>query len=184
MSWNLSAQSCCFELTHVTQESTFDELLNLMANEIWTNFAKNESTPEHFEDHDIPESRIEAIPFIANELKNYIIEFDCTEKGASFIIYSEYDTEDRSDSDLADKMAEFFLLNSDQNYCLTQSAAFDRTGGYAHQWITIKEGKHTRTMHMHRFMDMLTRSENHSLPSIKEMNTYDRATKSVAEACL
>ena len=184
MSWNLSAQSCCFELTHVTQRSTFEELLNLMAEDVWIDFIKNNSTPEHFEDHDIPECREKAIPFIANELKNYIIEFDCTEKGTSFIIYSEYDTEERSDSDLADEIARFFLLNSDQNYCLTQSAAFDRAGGYAHQWITIKERGQTYTMNMYQFMDMLSRSKNHSLPSIKEMMTYSRVTNSVAEPCL
>ena len=121
-------------------------------------FMKDKCAPEHFADLDIPENKEESIPFITNELNNYIIEFNCTEKGTSFVIYSEYDTAERWDSELADNIANFFLLNSDQDYCLGQYAAFDKTGGYANQWITIKEGEQTYTMNMNKFMDLLSKS--------------------------
>jgi hypothetical protein len=173
MSWNLSAHSYCFELKHVTQKSTFDKLLNHLAEDIWMNFMKDDSAPEHFADLDIPENREEGIPFIANELNNYIIEFNCTDKGASFVVYSEYDTSERWDSELVDSIANFFLLNSDQDYCLGQYAAFDKTGGYAHQWITIKEGEQTHAMNMNKFMDLLSKSRNYSFPSIKEIKAFE-----------
>ena len=136
-------------------------------------FMKDEYAPEHFADLDIPENKEESIPFITNELKNYIIEFNCTEKGTSFVIYSEYDTAERWDSELADNIANFFLLNNDQDYCLGQYAAFDKTGGYAHQWITIKEGEQTYTMNTNKFMDLLSKSRNYSFPSIKEMKIFE-----------
>jgi len=169
MSWNLSAQSCCIELNQIKTRSEFDELLNSLAQEIWRECIYDECVPDQFACDDIPSDEEQGVAFIASGLEKYIADFQCSNEGTSFIVYSEYDIQEYGDSDLADRISEFFLLNSNRQYCLSQSAAFDKTGGYAHQWITFKEGDQVRVMNTHRFIDMLFSSNHNALPFITEL---------------
>ena len=155
MSWNLSAQSCCLELKEIKTKAEFDALLKSLATEIWKECIYDDCVPDHFGCDDIPSDEEQGVVLIANGLKNYIIQFDCSDEGASFIVYSEYDVQECGDGDLADRISTFFLLNSGLQYCLTQSAAFDNSGGYAHQWITVRDGDQVKSMSTHKFMETL-----------------------------
>ena len=167
MSWNLHAQSCCIKLAEVKSNAEFDALLGSLAVQIWEECIHDECIPDHFGCDDIPPNEVQGVPFILEGLKQYVTEFNCDREGASFIIYSEYDTQKCGDIELSERISEFFLLNSNIPFCLTQSSAFDKSGGYAHQWITFKDGDQVRSISSQSFIDSVLKTNNHSFSMIE-----------------
>lgn len=166
MSWNLHAQSCCIKLAEVKSNAEFDALLSSLAFQIWKECICDDCIPDHFGCDDIPLDEVQGVSFILDGLKQYIIEFNCNEEGVSFVVYSEYDVQECGDMELSERISEFFLLNSSIPYCLTQSSAFDNSGGYAHQWITFKDGDQVRSMSSQSFIDSLLKTNNYSFSMV------------------
>jgi hypothetical protein len=166
MSWNFHAQSCNIHLAEVKSKSEFDTLLNLLASRIWHQYIHEDCVPDHFGCDDIPQNEEAGVPFIANGLMQYVTQFECREDGASFVIYSEYDTEEYGDIELSEKISEFLLLKSNLRYILTESSASDKCGAYAHQWITFKDKDQIHSMSTESFLDLMLKKIDFALPAV------------------
>ena len=171
MSWNLHAQSCCIQLAEIKSKAEFAALLTSLASQIWKECIHDNCVPDHFGCDDIPEDEERGIRFIADGLMQYITQFEFREEGASFIVYSEYDTEEYGDIELSERISEFLLLNSNLRYFLTQSSAFDKSGGYAHQCITFKDGTQSRSMSTQSFIDSILKKDKFVLSILNECNS-------------
>jgi hypothetical protein len=168
---DLRARSCSINLKTARTKSDFNALLNSLAREIWKECIYDAFVPEHFACDDIPSDEKEGVAFIANGLQNYIADFDCCDEGTSFIVYSEYDVQDYGDSDLANRIAEFFFLKSNLLYCLSQNVQFNHDRGCAEQWITFKNSHQIKTMRIDLFVEFLFKHKGNSLPLVEELAT-------------
>ena len=166
MSWNLHAQYSCIELAEMKSREDLEKLMNTLALQIWEQYNNDNCLPEHFDCDDMPADKEGAVRFIGMNLTQYIREFELIEDTASFIVYSEPGSPECGDAQLSEKISNFILLNSNLHYIITQSAAFDRQGGYSHQWITFQDGDQTQCIRTHLFVDTMLKQNNYVLPLI------------------
>lgn len=167
MFWKLKSKSCRIKLQKVKTISEFNVLLNSLAAEIWNECQYHHCVPDQFSCDHIPLNEAQGVPFVANGLQKYIRDLECGSYGVSFMVYSEYDIQEYGDDELADRIANFFFLNSDLEYFLSQCVQFDQDRGYAVQWITFRNRGSTTTMSIDSFIDGLL--QNHkNMPSVIE----------------
>ncbi len=92
-------------------------------------------------------SEAQAIAKIEGALWSYLDHIETTEGKTSLVVRSEYES-DYDDADIADEIAKHLFSKTGNTHFIMRSAAFDKCGGYSHQWIGyLKEGeivlKHT-----------------------------------------
>lgn len=169
MFWKLKSKSCRIKLQNVKTISEFEALLNLLAAEIWNECQYYHCVPDQFFCDEIPMDETQGVAFIANGLQKYIRDLECGSYGVSFVVYSEYDIQEYGDEELADRISNFFFLKSDLEYFLGQCVQFDHDRGYADQWITLRNGGSTKTMHTDSFIDGLLQNNKNMSRVIEEV---------------
>jgi hypothetical protein len=152
MSWNLSYQYACLEFKQELSETEIRSMLAELAPII---LQKHKANPNDFwsleeialdlEDGSI--SDMQALTKIENALWLYLDKIEMAEGKTTLIVRSEYDS-DYDDTEVADEIAKHLFLKTGNTHFIMRSAAFDKCGGYSHQWIGyFKEGevalKHT-----------------------------------------
>lgn len=96
----------------------------------------------------------------------YVTQFECDEEGASFVIYSEYDTDEYGNIELSERISEFLLLKSNLRYILTRSSTADECGEYAHQWTTFKDKDQIQSMSTESYLDLMLKKMDCALPAV------------------
>ncbi len=136
MSWNLQSIYSCLNFGQISSKDTIDALLLEYAQMVWHNYHETGKHPEHFYslEDDLPSSEHECTGVIAQEIWKYIDNLEFGDGGTSLVVSYEYDSE-KDDSDLAESLTKFLFSKSGMTHFLMRSAAFDKCGGYSHQWI-------------------------------------------------
>ena len=145
MSWNLNSYYTFISLAGIPDATAFNQLLkkfavsilpDLLANDdhdLWCAF---DSIREELEE---AADEAEALEAMVGELPDYFSDFTYQDGGVSFLLGSECDTDADCD-DLVDAVATFLLPYATDPYLVLSSAAFDRGGGYAHQFLLYRSG--------------------------------------------
>jgi hypothetical protein len=123
----------------ISSKEQLVELLNVYAQNIlkMTDVIKD-SPFDYLQDDVTGLSHEEAISKIVDQLLNYIKIEDITSQGASLLVEAHYEGE--ADSyDLCDEISKFLFSKTTNSYFLMRSAAADREGSYAHQWIGYRK---------------------------------------------
>lgn len=103
---------------------------------------KHQVAPHHFcsleeialdlEDASI--SAEQALVKVEGALWSYLDHIETAEGKTSLIVRSEYDS-DYADTDIADEIAKYLFSKTGNTHFIMRSAAFDKCGGYSHQWV-------------------------------------------------
>ena len=160
MSWNLESIYSCLNFGHISSKDTIDALVVEYARIIWNNHQKTGEHPEHFYslEDDLPSGEHECIRVIAQELWKYIDNAEFGDKGTSLVVNYEYDSE-KNDSDLAESLTKFLFSKSGMTHFLMRSAAFDKCGGYSHQWIGYWSNGEVVLDHTDEYFDRIFQQE-------------------------
>jgi hypothetical protein len=146
MSWNVSYQYACLEFK---QELPEKEIRSMLAELAPILLQKHQAVPRDFlslelialdlEDGSISDPQ--ALTKVEDVLWSYLDHIETTEGKTSLVVRSEYDS-DYYDTDIADEIAKYLFLKTGNTHFIMRSAAFDKCGGYSHQWIGYpKEGE-------------------------------------------
>ncbi len=85
----------------------------------------------------------QALQQIEDMLWRYVDKIEATDGKTNLIVRSECDS-DYDDSEVADEIAKHLFSKTGNTHFIMRSAAFDKCGGYSHQWIGyLKDGKIT-----------------------------------------
>lgn len=111
-------------------------LITELAHELWSKCQENQCTAEHFDcfELDLDSSAEISIPMITQEIMEYLSDVHHSEGKTSLSVrcIAEYRN---GDSDLFDQICQFLFVKSNASHYLVRSAAFDKEGGYSHQWV-------------------------------------------------
>jgi hypothetical protein len=140
MSLNVECRYAMLKLHQVKSPEELRLLLQSFASGILQDYRETEKHPECLDNliWDIQHGGFsgdhEIIKAIADIAALYLDEIEYTEEGISLIVRSEYDSE-YNDTDLLEKLASYLFAKSHAPYFLIRQTAFDKAGGYSHNWI-------------------------------------------------
>lgn len=146
MTWNIEEQSCCLQLLGISTSNVLMQLITELAQEIWIEWQETQWAPHHFDciDEGLSESVDISISLITKEILEYLRDVYHTECQTILSVRCnpEYHYCDR---DFFDQICQFLFAKSKVPYYLVRSAAFDKEGGYSHQWVCYwKDGQIVR----------------------------------------
>ena len=137
MSWNFEERYCCLEVAGINSIDDLNAFLNEYAQGIWQALQETGEQPDHFYsvEEGIPCDIEAAVPMITTELLKYVECNQFNDDGtASIVVRSQYDSE-RDDIGLLEGLCKFLFQKTRSQSFSINSAAFDKSGGYSHQWI-------------------------------------------------
>jgi hypothetical protein len=153
MSWSTSYQYACIEFQ---QEFSVKEIRLMLAELPPIILEKHQASPHHFwgieeialdlEGGSI--SKDHALNTIEESLWLYVDQVETAHGKTTLIVRSDDDESDYGDSEIAHEVAKHLFSKTGNTHFIMRSAAFDKCGGYSHQWIGyLKKGevvlKHT-----------------------------------------
>lgn len=135
----IHTQYACLEMPGISSKEQLVELLKVYAqNILQMKEVKKDSPFDYLQDAVTGLSHEEAISMIVDQLLNYIKIEDITSQGASLLVEAHYEGE-AGNYDLCDEISKFLFSKTPNPYFLMRSAAADREGSYAHQWIGYRK---------------------------------------------
>ena len=125
----------CLELQGICTKEQVSDLLRVYAETILQMpEVKADSIFQYLQDDVAEHNKEEEINITTEKLLNYIKIEDINSDSASVVVEAHYEGE--ADSyELCEEISKFLFSKSSKPYFLMRSAAFDRDGAYAHQWI-------------------------------------------------
>jgi len=137
----IHTQYACLEMPGISSKEQLVDLLRVFAQQILElNEVKQDSPFRYLQDDVEGLSQEEAISTITNKLLNYINIESITSEGASLLVEAHYEGE-ADNYDLCDEISKFLFSKTTNPYFLMRSAAADRDGSYAHQWIGYRKDR-------------------------------------------
>jgi len=155
----IHTQYACLEMPSISSEEQLAELLKVFAEQILEMPNTESDSPfAYFQDVTNGLSKEEAINTILSQLLNYIdIEY-INVQGASVIVQAHYEG-DADNYDLCDEISKFLFTKTAKPYFLMRSAAADREGAYAHQWVGYRKDGGVVLESTEKFLDQLFASK-------------------------
>jgi hypothetical protein len=140
MSLNVECRYAVLKLHDVKSPEELHLLLLDLASSILHEYRETENYPDCFDDliWDIEQGEFsgddEIIKAIADIASLFLDNIQHEESGTTLLVVSEYDSE-YDDTDFLEKLVSYLLTKSHAPYFLIRQTAFDRAGGYSHNWI-------------------------------------------------
>ena len=162
MSWNVEYRYAALGLHEVKSPEELHSLLLDLASSILDEYRETEKHPECLDNliWDIQHGGFsgdhEIIKAIADIAALYLDEIEYTEEGVSLIVRSEYDSE-YDDTDFLEKLVSYLFAKSHAPYFLIRQTAFDKAGGYSHNWIGRRKDGAVVVEYLPDCMDVLLR---------------------------
>lgn len=127
----------CLDLPAVHTNEDLDDLISSYASSIYEEFQQTDALPDdldHLSDALSAATSTDALKEIDTALRTYLKDIRFGANGCSLIAEIPSDN-DREYSDVLEPFCTFLFSRSGATHFLMRSAAFDRDGAYAHQWI-------------------------------------------------
>ena len=135
----IQTQYACLEMTSISSKEQLDELIKVYAMQILEMPDVQQGSPFQYLQDDVAGlNQEEAISTTVAQLLHYIKIEDITSQGASLLVEAHYEGE-ADNYDLCDEISKFLFSKTSNPYFLMRSAAADREGSYAHQWIGYRK---------------------------------------------
>ena len=140
MSLNVECRYAMLKLHEVKSPDELHLLLQSFASGILQEYRETENHPECLDDLicDIEQGEFscddEIITAIADIAALFLDSIEHGESGTDLLVVNEYDS-DYDDTDFLEKLASYLFTKSHAPYFLIRQTAFDRSGGYSHNWI-------------------------------------------------
>jgi hypothetical protein len=154
MTRNIEEHNCCLELPAINSSNTLKQLITESAQEIWMEWKETQWAPGHFDciDKELNRSAEVSIPIITREIAEYLCDVHHTHEKTSLVVRFNPDCK-HSDRDFFEQVCEFLFKESKASHCLVRSAAFDKAGGYSHQWVGYWKDGQIVTEHTDGFFE-------------------------------
>ena len=135
----IHTQYACLEMPGISSKEQLVELLKVyVQNILQMTEVKKDSLFDYLQDDVTGLTHEEAISATVDQLLNYIKIEDITSQAASLLVEAHYEGE-ADNYDLCDEISKFLFSKTSNPYFLMRSAAVDREGSYAHQWIGYRK---------------------------------------------
>jgi len=135
----IHTQYACLEMPGIFSKEQLVELLKVYAKQILEMTEVEDDSPFYeLQDAVFGQKNEEAIVSTVAQLLHYVKIEDITSQGASLLVEAHYEGE-ADNYDLCDEISKFLFSNTSNPYFLMRSAAADREGSYAHQWIGYRK---------------------------------------------
>ena len=162
----IHTQYACLEMPGISSKEQLVELLKVYAQIILQmTEVKKDSPFDYLRDDVTGLSHEEAISTIVDQLHNYIKIEDITSQGASLLVEAHYEGE-ADNYDLCDEISKFLFSKTTNPYFLMRSAAADREGSYAHQWIGYRKDGEVLLETTESYLDRLFASTSDCHPQL------------------
>ena len=160
MSWNIEYRYACLELQEVKSQEELNSLLLDFSARIWSKYQQTNEYPECLDqflwdlENGSQMNEQEIAQSITEIISLYLDQIEFSNKELTLIVRTEYGSE-HDDRDFADQLACFLFEKSQNPYFQICSAAFDKAGGYSHQWIGYRKEGNVVIEYSADFMDRL-----------------------------
>lgn len=161
MGWSLSSYYTCIHLPKVLDTAALNALLGEFAasilpelhsqignHDLWQAF---DAIWDDVEEATDPK---EEVNVLVNQIQQFLSEISYKDGGVSLVLGSAEDT-DADCEDLVNALATFLLPYATDPYLVLRSAAFDKQGGYAHQFLLYRAGNEVLLEHMTKVIERL-----------------------------
>ena len=166
----IHTQYACLEMPVISSKEQLVELLRVYAqNILQMTEVKKDSPFDYLQDDVTGLSHEDAISTIVNQLLNYVKIEDIISQGASILVEAHYEGE-ADNYDLCDEISKFLFSKTTNPYFLMRSAAADREGSYAHQWIGYRKDGEVVLETTESYFDRLFASTANLQPQLGSTN--------------
>lgn len=161
----IHTQYACLDIPSISSKEQLTELLQVFAEQVLELPDTDPDSPFAYLQDDVEGlSKEEATKTILSQLLYYIdIEY-ISAQGASVIVQAHYEG-DADNYDLCDEISKFLFTKTAKPYFLMRSAAADREGAYAHQWVGYRKDGSVVLESTEKFLDQLFASK----PELQEL---------------
>jgi hypothetical protein len=161
----IHTQYACLDIPSISSKEQLTELLQVFAEQVLELPDTDPDSPFTYLQDDVEGlSKEEATKTILSQLLYYIdIEY-ISAQGASVIVQAHYEG-DADNYDLCDEISKFLFTKTAKPYFLMRSAAADREGAYAHQWVGYRKDGGVVLESTEKFLDQLFASK----PELQEL---------------
>jgi hypothetical protein len=161
----IHTQYACLDIPSISSKEQLTELLQVFAEQVLELPDTDPDSPFAYLQDDVEGlSKEEATKTILSQLLHYIdIEY-ISAQGASVIVQAHYEG-DADNYDLCDEISKFLFTKTAKPYFLMRSAAADREGAYAHQWVGYRKDGGVVLESTEKFLDQLFASK----PELQEL---------------
>ena len=166
----IHTQYACLEMPGISSKEQLVQLLKVYAqNFLQMTEVKKDSPFDYLQDDVTGLSHEDAISTIVNQLLNYVKIEDIISQGASILVEAHYEGE-ADNYDLCDEISKFLFSKTTNPYFLMRSAAADREGSYAHQWIGYRKDGEVVLETTESYFDRLFASTANLQPQLGSTN--------------
>ena len=166
----IHTQYACLEMPGISSKEQLVQLLKVYAqNILQMTEVKKDSPFDYLQDDVTGLSHEDAISTIVNQLLNYVKIEDIISQGASILVEAHYEGE-ADNYDLCDEISKFLFSKTTNPYFLMRSAAADREGSYAHQWIGYRKDGEVVLETTESYFDRLFASTANLQPQLGSTN--------------
>jgi hypothetical protein len=147
----------CLDLPATKTQEDLDALISSYASSIYEEFQETDALPDDLDeltDAISAATSTDALKQIETALRTYLKDIHFGANGCSVVVELPSDNE-RDCSDVLEPFCTFLFSHSGATHFLMRSAAFDRDGAYAHQWIGYWKDGTVVTEHCDRFFQQL-----------------------------
>ena len=127
----------CLDLPAIKTQEDLDVLISSYAASIYEDYQETDALPDDLDeltDEISSATSTDALKQIETALRIYLKDIHFGANGCSVVAEIPSDN-DRGYSDVLEPFTSFLFSKSGATHFLMRSAAFDRDGAYAHQWI-------------------------------------------------